>query len=246
MITSVDSGLDVVLGRVTLAGTSADDLHLVYEASGVLGAPNLRYATIATGAWAFEPLPESQLSSERPQIAVNAQGLPHVLFETGTEFRLAVRQEGVWTSTPLWPDRNEVRHYSFAPRQPANGLVFAATMIESDQDRMAWADEDSSFTLVPSSTTLAGRSNTLSVRRLEEFLVEVVSSSGSQEVFGFHGGTAQQIGPRLIARAVSTTSFRSLVEGPDGGYWLGSSRPIDASGCFAAEVASRPRQHASR
>lgn len=111
---------------------------------------------------------------------------------------------------------------------------------------MAWAHQGEGFTLVPSSTTLPGASNTLSVWRFEEFLVDVSSSSGSQPTLGFHGGVAQQIGPRLVARAASTTSFHSLVEGPDGGYSLGSSRPIDASGCVAAQAAARPRKRARR
>jgi hypothetical protein len=238
-ITVVDP--DLGYGRVALAGTSADDLHVVYEPYG----SNPRYATNATGTWAFEPLPDSRSATEAPQIAVNAQGLPHILFETSTEFRLAVRQDGLWTSALLWPDRNQVRRYSFAPRGPGEGLLLAATMIEPGGDRMAWAHEGLSFTLVPFTTTLPGVSSTLSVWRFEEFIVDTFSSSGSQATLGFHGSVAQQIGPSLVARAASPTSFHSLVEGPDGGYWLGSSRPIEASGCFAAQVA-RSRQSTRR
>jgi hypothetical protein len=234
--TEVDPGLDSFLGDASLAGTSVDDLHLVYEAPGALGASALRYATNATGTWAFEPVPEGQVSAETPQIALDAQGRPHVLYETRTEFWLAVRQDGIWTSTALWPNRSRVYRYGFAPRQASDGLVLAATISDAaDEHQMYWAEEDAGWFLSPG-TTLPGTPTMLSVRGFDEFVV-AVSLPDSGQVLGFHGGASQQIGSGLIALSASTPSFRALVYTPDGAaLQLGSSHPVDASACSGVAI----------
>jgi hypothetical protein len=71
-------------------------------------------------------------------------------------------------------------------RRPAvdrcDELFLGATMIEPDQEQMAWADEDTGFLLEPSSTTLAGTPNMLSVRRFEEFLAEVAAGMETERL----------------------------------------------------------------